>query len=188
MTDTSSAPMSMPSSSAFVETTARTLPSRRPRLDLAPPVRQVAAAIAAHMSGPPGAPSKSSFRYVVRISVASRLCAKTMSCRLRSGTPAPRAASSRQIRSPDAQLLVDHRRVHEQEELLAARRAVVVDELERLLGQPLGELARVGDRRGRADERRIRPVVPADRCSRRRTLARWLPKTPRYACSSSITT
>ena len=43
----SSAPMSMPSSSAFVATTPRTRPSRRPALDLAPLVRQVAAAVAA---------------------------------------------------------------------------------------------------------------------------------------------
>ena len=57
---------------------------------------------------------------------------------------------------------VDDRRVDEQEELLAARRAALVHQLERLLGEPLGELARVGDRRRRADERRVRAVVPAD--------------------------
>ena len=58
--------------------------------------------------------------------------------------------------------MVDDRRVHEDEELLAARRAALVDQLERLLGEPLGQLARVGDRRRRAEEHRIRSVVPAD--------------------------
>ena len=43
--------MSMPSSSALVETTARTCPSRKPALDLAAPIRQVAAAIAANHVG-----------------------------------------------------------------------------------------------------------------------------------------
>ena len=39
--------MSMPSSSALVETTARTLALAQAALDLAPPVRQIAAAVAA---------------------------------------------------------------------------------------------------------------------------------------------
>ena len=56
---------------------------------------------------------------------------------------------------------VDDRRVDEEEELLAARRAALVDELERFPGQPFGQLARVGDRRRRTDEHRIRSVVAA---------------------------
>ena len=58
--------------------------------------------------------------------------------------------------------MVDDRRVDEDEELLAARRAALVDELERLLGEPLGQLARVRNRRRRAEEDRVRSVVPAD--------------------------
>ena len=69
---------------------------------------------------------------------------------------------SLEVRAPDAELMVDDRRVDEDEELLAARRAAPVDELERLLGEPLGELARVRDRRRRAEEHRVRPVVAAD--------------------------
>src|SRR6185503_6131175 len=67
-----------------------------------------------------------------------------------------------EVRPPDAQLLVDDRRVDEQEELLAARRAALGDELERLLHERLGELLRVGNRRRGADERRIRSVMAAD--------------------------
>ena len=58
--------------------------------------------------------------------------------------------------------MVDDRRVDEDEELLAARRAALVDQLERLLGEALGQLARVRDRRRRAEEHRVRSVVPAD--------------------------
>ena len=36
--------------------------------------------------------------------------------------------------------MVDDRRIDEHEELLAARRAAPLDELERLLGEPLGQL------------------------------------------------
>ena len=57
--------------------------------------------------------------------------------------------------------LVDHRRVDEEEHLLAARRAGLRHQLERLLHQRLGQLARVGNRRRRADEGGIRAVVPA---------------------------
>ena len=111
----------------------------------------------------PAAPSKSSFRYVVRISVASRLCANTISCRLRLRNSSATRRVSAEIRAADAELLVDDRRVDEDEELLAARRAALVDELERLLGQPLGQLARIGDRRRRADERPD-PTRSAGRC------------------------
>ncbi len=67
----------------------------------------------------------------------------------------------RQIRSSNTELGVDDRRVHEQEELLSARRAALVDELERLAGQPFGKFARVRDRRRRADEDGVRSVVAA---------------------------
>ena len=155
--------MSMPSSSALVDTTARTRALAQPLLDLAAPLRQVAAAIAADLvAARRAAPAKSSLRYVVRISVASRLCAKTISCSLRFRNSRRDAPRLRQIRPADAELLVDHRRVDEEEHLLAARRAGLRHQLERLLDQRLGQLARVGDRGRRADERGIRPVVPAD--------------------------
>ena len=87
------------------------------------------------------------------------------------GTRARRAASRCDVRPADAELPVDDRRVHEDEELLAARRAALVDELERPLGQPLGQLARVGDRRRRADERRV-ASRSAGRCGAA-AAARW---------------
>ncbi len=107
-------------------------------------------------------PSKSSFRYVVRISVARRLCANTISCRFRLRNSDATRRVFAEIRTADAELMVDDRRVDEDEELLAARRAALVDELERLLGEPLGELARVRNRRRRAEKDRVRSVVPAD--------------------------
>ena len=45
--------MSMPSSSALVDTTARTVPSPQTALDLAPPLRQVAAAVPADLIAAP---------------------------------------------------------------------------------------------------------------------------------------
>ena len=92
----------------------------------------------------------------------SRLCANTISCRLRLRNSEAIRRVSLEIRAADAELMVDDRRVDEDEELLAARRAALVDELERLLGEPLGELARVGNRRRRAEKDRVRSVVPAD--------------------------
>ena len=68
---------------------------------------------------------------------------------------------SAMIRSADAQLPVDHRRIDEEEHLLAARRAGLLHQLERRLHQRLGQLPRVGDRRRRADERGVGAVVLA---------------------------
>ena len=66
-----------------------------------------------------------------------------------------------EIRPADAELGVHDGRVDEEEELLAARGAVLLDQLERTAGQSFRELARVGDRRRRTDEDRIRAVVAA---------------------------
>src|SRR5215470_18309546 len=56
------------------------------------------------------------------------------------------------IRAADAELMVDDRRIHEHKELLASGCTALLDELERLLGEAFGQLARIGDRRRRADE------------------------------------
>ena len=66
------------------------------------------------------------------------------------------------VAAPDAELPVHHRRIVEDEELLPARRAVALHQLERLAGQRLGQLARVGDRGRAADELRLRSVEFAD--------------------------
>ena len=68
----------------------------------------------------------------------------------------------RQVRASDPELLVDDGRVHEQEGLLAARRPVLGDQLEGLLHEPFGQLARVRDRCRAADEGGIRAVVRTD--------------------------
>src|SRR5205085_4131232 len=60
------------------------------------------------------------------------------------------------------ELLVDDWWVHEDEELLAAWRAALLHQLEGPFREALGKLTRVRDRRGGADERRIRSVVAAD--------------------------
>src|SRR5262245_57120455 len=59
-------------------------------------------------------------------------------------------------------MVVHDWRVDEDEELLSARSAAALDELERLLGEPFGQLTWVGDSRGGTEEHRIRPVVLAD--------------------------
>ena len=97
----------------------------QPLLDLPPPLRQVAAAIAANLLAAPGRPSKSSLRYVVRISVVRRLCANTISCSLRFRNSAAIRRVSDEVRPADPELLIHHRRVDEDEELFAARRAAL---------------------------------------------------------------
>ena len=121
-------------------------------LDLTPPHRQIAAAIAANSLG--------RARHVLEVVLQVRRQDLRREAALGEhdqlevpfqelGRDPARFA---EIRAADAELMVDDRRVHEDEELLAARRAGLLHELERLLGQPLGELARIGDRRRRADE------------------------------------
>jgi hypothetical protein len=54
------------------------------------------------------------------------------------------------------------RRIKEREKFFTARRAAGRHQLERPLGQPLRELARIGDRGGRTDDLRIGAIVPCD--------------------------
>src|SRR5207253_1392568 len=60
------------------------------------------------------------------------------------------------------ELPVHHRRIIEDEKLLAARRSVALDQLEAISRKRLGELPRVGDCRGAADELRLRAIKLAD--------------------------
>ena len=133
----------------------------QPLLDLAPPVRQVAAAVAAdHV--------RLARRALVRVlQVPRQDLRREPALREHDHLQAlvqeleghrPRL---RDVRPADAELPVHDRRVHEHEPLLAARRAALLHQLERPLGQALRQLHRVGDRRRRADERRRRPVVLA---------------------------
>ncbi len=138
------------------------LPVAQPALDLAPPVRQVAAAIAADHVGRSRRPVKRILQ--VGRQDLGRQPALREHDQLQVALEELERDAARfgEIRAADPELRVDDRRVDEQEELLAARRAALVDQLERPPGQPLGQLARIGDRRRRADEDRIRAVVPAD--------------------------
>ena len=131
-------------------------------LDLAAAVRQVAAAIAADHVGRARRPVKRILQ--IRRQDLDREAALREEDQLQVvleelERDAPRF---REVRAADPELRVDDRRIDEQEELLAARRAALVDQLERPAGEPFRQLARVGDRRRRADEHRIRSVVPAD--------------------------
>ena len=131
-------------------------------LDFAPPLRQVAAAIAANLLARARRPLEVIFQ--IRRQELGRQAALRKDNRLQAALEelAGDAAGLAQIRAPDAELLADDRRVDEEEELLASRRAVLRHQLERLLDQRFSQLARIGNRRRRADERRIRAVVPAD--------------------------
>jgi hypothetical protein len=62
------------------------------------------------------------------------------------------AGRLRQRRRTLAEALVDERRVPHRDFTLGARGAVLVDQQEVEAGQPLGQVARVGDRRAREDE------------------------------------
>jgi len=66
------------------------------------------------------------------------------------------------IRAADTELLVHDRRVVENEVLFAPRCAAPVDEVRGAHDELFGELFRIGDGRGGANELRIRPVEPAD--------------------------
>src|SRR5436309_5584298 len=55
--------------------------------------------------------------------------------------------------------MIDDRRVDEDEELFAARCAALIHELEGLLGEPLRQLARIRDRRRRAQKHRVGTVM-----------------------------
>ena len=66
-------------------------------------------------------------------------------------------------RAAGRELLVGDRRVPHRDRLLRARRAVAVDHRDVVeAGQPLGQLARVGDRRARQQEARLGPVGGGD--------------------------
>jgi len=56
-------------------------------------------------------------------------------------------ARFRQIRPPDAELRVDDRWIHEEKELFTTWCAALRHELEGLLDERLGQLARIGNRR-----------------------------------------
>ena len=133
--------MSMPSSSAFVETTARTEPSRSPFSISRLLQRKVAAPVAANTLWRP----RRIFEIVLQIrrqdlggQAALREHDQLQVAFEEFRGNAPRFA---QIGASNAQLMIDDRRIHEHEELLAARRAASLDELERLFGEPFGELA-----------------------------------------------
>ncbi len=131
-------------------------------LDFAPPVRQVATPVTPNPLGS----SRHAFEVILQIRRQDL-----------GGETAPGeddelkiplqefrgdAAGFAQVRPADAELMIDDRRIDEDEEFLAAGRAAAIDELEGLLGKAFGELLRVRDRRRRAQEHRIRAVVPAD--------------------------
>ena len=65
-------------------------------------------------------------------------------------------------RTAQAQVLVHYRRVEDDEVLGAARRAVVIDQCDRLLHHALGQFDRIGNRGGRHDELRRRAVKVCD--------------------------
>ena len=144
-TETSSAPMSMPSSRALVETTARTSPSRKTALDLTTTVRQVAAAISADDVRGTRRPVKGVLQ--IRRQDLDRETALGEDDQLQVVLEELERDPARfgEIRTADAELRVDDRRVHEEEELLAARRAALLHQLEWTARSDL-QRARAGSR------------------------------------------
>ena len=66
------------------------------------------------------------------------------------------------VAPPDAELLVHHRRVVEDEIPLSAGRAILVDQRELFFDKVLGEFQRIGDRCRAADDARLRTVERGD--------------------------
>ena len=131
-------------------------------LDLAPAQRQVAAAIAANALGHAGHVLEV-FLEIGRQNLGGEPALREHDHLQVAAQELPRHAPRfGDVRLADAKLAIHHRRIDEDEELLASRGAAFVDERERPFRQPLRQLRRVGDGRRRADELRIRSVVPAD--------------------------
>ena len=155
--------MSMPSSSALVDTTARTLPFAQAALDLAAPIRQVAAAVAAdHVGGaradrgrrPSGRSSGSRPRGgSARTRSAAAGASGTRATR---GALRPDTTAGCRARALTTGGLTNRKNFSPRGAPLSSTSS------NGLPGQALRQLARVGDRRRRADEDRIRSVVPAD--------------------------
>ena len=156
----SSSPTSMPSSSASVATTASSSPPDEPRLDLAPLLRGVAAAV--------GRDPRRQLRLAARL---QRFAGEALD----QLDPAPaleeadrphamgdqlgqQVRSLAQRRAPRSGRLVDQRRVPHRDLPAGDRRTVVVDELEGRPDQLLGQPDRVGDRRRGEQEARLAPV------------------------------
>ena len=136
------------------------LAAAQPRLDLAPLLRRVAAAVG-------GDPLRQ-----LRLAAALEVFAGEALDQL---DPAPafeeadrphplgdqlgqQVGRLREGRAPRPGRLVDQRRVPHRHLAPGPRRAVVVDQLERRPDQPLGQLDRVGDRRRGEQEARLRAV------------------------------
>ena len=150
--------MSMPSSSAFVETTPEHPALAQAPLDLAPLERQVAAAVAADDAL--GSRLRLERLLQVRDENLGREPRRGEDDRLQAlAEERERDVAGRvEGRSPDAELPVHDRRVVDREVAVAPRRAAAVDERHLPLGEDLGQLLRVADRGRGADELRPRAV------------------------------
>ena len=138
------------------------LPFAQALLDLAPAQRQIAAAVAADLLGHARHGLEVLFQVGgENLGGQAALCEHDYLQVASQELPRhpPRLG---QIRAADAEFAIHHRRVHEHDELLAARRPALADVRERPFGQPFRQLARVRDGGRRADELRVRAVVDAD--------------------------
>ncbi len=136
------------------------LARRQPRLDLAPLLRRVAAAVG-------GDPRRQLRLAARRQAVAGEALDQLDPAPALEEADRPHAVRDqlgeqlrrlRERRAPRAARLVDQRRVPHRDLAPGPRRAVVVDQLERLADQPLGQLDRVGDRRRGEQEARLGAV------------------------------
>ena len=154
--------MSMPSSSALVATTARISPSRRLALDLAAFARQIAAAIAAHGFAGDGTAVAGVLQIGDQHLGGQPVVGEDQRLQVALDELERHAPRLGDVAAADAELPVHHRRIVEDEKLLAARRAVALHQFEGLAGQRLGQFARIGDGGRAADELRLGIVELAD--------------------------
>ena len=138
------------------------VPVAQPFLDLAPPVWQVASPVPPHHIVRPGRALHGVLQ-VARQDLGDQAALGEHDHLQAAPQEFERDATRLlRVRPADAELLVDDRRVDEEEELLAPRRAAFFHEFERALGEPFGQLPRVGNGRRRTDEHRVGAVMFTD--------------------------
>ena len=136
----------------------------QPPLDLAALARQVAAAISAHRFGGDAAAVAGVLEIGHQDLGSQAVVGENQGLQPPLDEFQRHAAGLRDVAAADAELAVDHRRIVENEILLAPRRAVALHQLKRTAGERFRQLPRVGDGGRAADE--LRPgAVETRRCA-----------------------
>ena len=130
--------------------------------DFAPFARQIAAAIAANRLGLAG------LRAIGLLQISEQKLGVQAAIGEDDGLQLAReeffghARGFVHIAAADAEIAIDHRRIVKDEEFFGGGRAIFFDDLDLVFDQLRGEFAGIGDRRGAADELRLRAIEFGD--------------------------